>query len=278
MIKLTAFYTTPLGHLHKAIPFDAFIKGIKAPLNAISGKGCKPRFDVKGGISLQILKSCYRCSDALLIEQLNGNWQMQLFCGIQLKHGEQIKDKDIVGRWRSFLGKKLDMDKLQLGCVQHWRPSLQDTNAGFCDATVYESYIAYPTDAKLLWQACCDVYKMIKNQRKTLKLRHTRSNHEKRKAHYLSFVKRRKKSIRQSKKICRGLLKYLVRLLEQLQKLVKKYKTTTGNHKRFTTIEKLKEQQWKLHFGNELTVTDRIVSLHKDYVRPIIRGKEVKPV
>ncbi len=66
--------------------------------------------------------------------------------------------------------------------------------------------------------------------------------------------------------------------MDQLQQLVKKYKTTTGNHKRLKTIEKLKEQQWKLHFGKEATVPDRIVSLHKDYVRPIVRGKEVKPV
>ena len=62
----------------------------------------------------------------MLIEQLNGNWQMQLFCVIQLKHGQQIKDKDIVGRWRSFLGKKLDMDKLQMSCVQHWLPYLNN--------------------------------------------------------------------------------------------------------------------------------------------------------
>jgi hypothetical protein len=276
-VQLTAFYNTPLGQLHQAIPFDKFVKDIQAPLNAVSGKGCKPWFDVKGGIALQILKSYYRCSDAMLIEQFNGNWQMQLFCGILLKQGEQIKDKDIVGRWRSFLSKKLDMDKLQMSCVQHWRPYMQDTHAGFCDATVYESYIAYPTDAKLLWQACCDVYQMIKQQRKSLKLRHTRINHDKRKAQYLSFAKRRKKSIRQSKKTCRGLLKYLVRLLEQLQQLTARHKITVTSS-RFKTIEKLKEQQWKLHFGKEATVPDRIVSLHKDYVRPIVRGKEVKPV
>lgn len=117
----------------------------------------------------------------MLIEQLNGNWQMQLFCGILLRRGEQIKDKDIVGRWRSFLSQKLDMDKLQMSCVQHWRPYMQDTHAGFCDATVYESYIVYPTDAKLLWQACCNIYQMIKQHRKALGLRHTRINHEKRK-------------------------------------------------------------------------------------------------
>jgi hypothetical protein len=279
-LQLTAFYNTPLGHLYQAIPFDELSKQVPAPARAISDKGCKPWFDVKGGIALQILKSYYRCSDAMLIEQLNGNWQMQMFCGILLRQGEQIKDKDIVGRWRSHLSKKLDMDKLQLSCVQQWKPFMEHTHTGFCDATVYESYIEYPTDAKLLWRSCCDVYQMIKYKRKELKLRHTRINHEKRKAQYLSFAKRRKKSRRQSKKVCKLLLKYLVRLMDQLDELLQQHKAAlSGYHySRLNTITKVKEQQWQLHFGKQATVPNRIVSLHKPYVRPIVRGKEVKPV
>ena len=279
-LQLQAFYNTPLGELYQAIPFEALSKQVTAPRRTISDRGCKPWFDVKGGIALQILKSYYRCSDAMLIEQLNGNWQMQLFCGIRLKHDEQIKDKDIVGRWRSFLSQKLDIDKLQISCVQHWKPFMQHTHIGFCDATVFESYIDYPTDAKLLWKGCCDIYQMIKHKRRELKLRHTRINHQKRKDHYLSFAKRRKKSKRQSKKICKVLVKYLVRLLEQLEELLQKHKTVLSGYytNRRETISKMKDQQWHLHFGKQSTVPDRIVSLHKPYVRPIVRGKEVKPV
>lgn len=65
--------------------------------------------------------------------------------------------------------------------------------------------------------------------------------------------------------------------MEQLQLLADKYKITTSG-KRWKTIRQLKEQQWKLYFGKESKVPDRIVSLHKEYVRPIVRGKEVKPV
>jgi len=72
-IQMQAFYNTPLGALYKAIPFEALSKQIPKPKRALSGKGCKAWFDVKGGIALQILKSYYRISDALLIEQLNGN-------------------------------------------------------------------------------------------------------------------------------------------------------------------------------------------------------------
>jgi IS5 family transposase len=277
-LQLQAFYNTPLGELYQAIPFDSLVCNIAKPRRAISGKGCKPWFEVKGGIALQILKSYYRCSDTMLIEMLNGNWQMQMFCGIRLVNGEQIKDKDIVSRWRSYLGTKLDIDKLQISCAVHWKPYMQHTHSGFCDATVYESYITYPTDAKLLWRAISNVHLMIKDIRKRLKLRGSRTNHEKRKEQYLSFAKRRKKSKRQNKKMCRFLLKYLDRLLKQLDELTTKHKVAAGNGKRLKTIRQMREQQWKIYFGRQAKIPDRIVSLHKPYVRPIIRGKEVKPV
>src|SRR5918996_5167214 len=109
--QLLAFFHTPLGELYQAIPFSSLAEHIPQPRRAISGRGCKPWFDVKGGIALQILKSYYRCSDAMLIELLNGSWQMQMFCGIRLRDGEQIKDQDIVGRWRTYLGKYMNIDK-----------------------------------------------------------------------------------------------------------------------------------------------------------------------
>lgn len=120
---------------------------------------------------------------------------------------------------------------------------------------------------------------MIKNKRKELKLRHTRINHEKRKTQYLSFAKRRKKSRRQSKKIGKVLRRYLLRLMVQLGDFLQKYKAVLSpvQRNRLGTINRVKEQQWKLHFGGQATVPDRIVSLDKSYVRPI-RGKEVKPV
>jgi len=279
-IQLSAFYNTPLGQLYKAIPFESLVKQIPVPRGAVSGRGCKAWFDVKGGIALQVLKSYLRCSDAMLIELLNGSWQMQLFCGIRLLHGEQIKDKDIAGRWRSYLGRHLDIDKLQLSCVQHWKPYMQHTHSCFCDATVFESYIEYPTDAKLLWKGCCNIFEMIKTARKRARLRDTRTNHEKRKTQYLSFVKSRKKSRKRNKKMCKTLLRYLLRLINMLDQLMQAHTVIlpAQQNNRLRTIKNLLEQQWAFYYGNEATVPGRIVSLHKPYVRPIVRGKEVKPV
>ncbi len=122
-LQQQAFYNTPLGELYQAIPFESFSKHIPKPKQSISGEGCKPWFDVKGGIGSQVLKPYDRCSDALLVEQINGNWQMDLFCGILLLDNEHIKDKDMVGRWRSYPGQHLDRDKLQLDCEHTGSPS-----------------------------------------------------------------------------------------------------------------------------------------------------------
>ena len=54
-VQLAAFYNTPLGELYRAIPFDALSKQVPCPKHAISEKGCKPWFDVKGGMALQTL-------------------------------------------------------------------------------------------------------------------------------------------------------------------------------------------------------------------------------
>jgi IS5 family transposase len=50
------------------------------------------------------------------------------------------------------------------------------------------------------------------------------------------------------------------------------------NLNRLKTIRKIKQQQWSYYFGKESKIPDRIVPLNKPYVRPIIRGKEIKPV
>jgi transposase, IS5 family len=281
-IRFDAFYSTTLGHLYQSIPFENLAKQIPAPKKLLHGKGCKPWFDLKGGIALQILKSYLRCSDAMLVQHINGNWMMQMFCGIQLRGTEQIKDKDIVGRWRKYIGNHLDIDKLQIACVQYWRPYMEHVQAGLCDATVYESYITYPTDAKLIWRSCADVFAMLQDVRKRLKLRRSRSKHDKRHNDYLAVAKSKKKSRRKSKKLCKSLLKYLQRLQEQLGQLLKKHTgaiaLSNRQYNRLGTITKVKEQQWQIHFGNQSTVPARIVSLHKPHVRAIIRGKEVKPV
>ena len=106
------FINTDLGKLHQAIPFDALTQNIPAPKGARSGLGRKNLLTVKGGIALMLLKHYLGLSDEMLIERLNTDWSMQLFCGINLGT-KIIRNKNLVSDWRSYLGKHADIKQMQ---------------------------------------------------------------------------------------------------------------------------------------------------------------------
>jgi hypothetical protein len=148
------------------------------------------------------------------------------------------------------------------------------------DATVYESNIRYPTDAKLIWESIVKVHQILQQKRGLLKLRPNRSNYQKHKSNYLGYQRNRRKSKRKDKKLHKQLLKYLHRLLKGLQDLQTRHKLRLSNTeiKLINNVNTIYDQQHELLYGNRENVKHRIVSLSKPYVRPIIRGKEVKPV
>lgn len=276
------FLQTDVGQLYLAIPFDQLASEIPSPKRGISGKGCKPWFTVKGAIGLLILKHYLCCSDEMLIQRINTDWSLQLFCGIQLGPGERIKDTNLPSTWRGYIGRRLNIDGLQKQLATYWKPYMEERNISSQDATCYERRIDYPTDIKLLWKCCNEVYLILQMQRKALGLRKSRSNYDKQKIQYLSYQKRKKKTKRQERKLRKQLLKYLLRLMESQKDLKDKYgdlKFSLREVTRMKTIVKVYGQQHHKAYGNpDEPIKDRIVSLSQPYIRPIVRGKETKRV
>lgn len=274
-----AFYQNDLGRLHRSIPFKDLVAKIPSPPQSKSGRGRKPFLKVEGGIALLILKHYTCLSDEMLIDRLNTDWCMQYFCGVQL-NARRIKDKNLVSWWRCYIGHHLDIKELQSILITSWKPYMEQTHVTMMDATVYESNIRYPTDVKLVWESIGKVYQVIQAKRKSLKLRPSRSNYHKHKKNYLGYQRNRKKSKRKEKKLRKQLLKYLLRLLEGLQELQKRHEFNLSikERKLIGNIKTVYSQQHELLYGNRENVKQRIVSLHKPHVRPIIRGKEVRPV
>ncbi|MBD0378157.1 MAG: DDE transposase [Flavisolibacter sp.] len=274
------FLQTDVGQLYLAIPFDALAATIPPPRHSISGKGCKPWLDVKGGLALQFLKHYLCLSDALLMERINTDWSLQQFCGLQLKPHEVIRDTNLPAHWRSYLGGHLDIVALQKAFAAHWKAELTDTPISSQDATCYESRIAYPTAVKLVWQCCNKVYVRYQHLRKQTKQRQTRCNYQKWKQAFLEYQKSRKKTRTWEKRLLKKLLKFLHRLLE-LHKTIVEHKKINLSHKQkaqMLTITKVYEQQHQKVYGKVEQIKDRIVSLSKPYIRPIVRGKEAKAV
>lgn len=284
------FLRHPLGELYATIPFHLYESAIPY---AVPKTGPKPKFGLQGGIGLQILKAYYGFSDAKLIEQLNHNRMMQLFCGIRLKVGEQIKDEGVVSRWRMRVGRFLQdegvLRSIQLAHVSAWKEDLVDTKINIADATCYESYVRYPTDVKLLWECIEYLYKQMKIMSKYVCIPMLRSKYRDQKKNQLSYQKSRKKTYKKRQARKRSLLYLLNKYLDWLPYLIGLMKTRESERlnpcsiasnffDRIRTINKVYQQQ-QLHFNNpKAKIKDRIVSLAKPYLRPIVRGKETKRV
>lgn len=274
------FLQTDLGQLYVSIPFDALTATMPAPKHHISGKGCKPWFDVKGGIALQFLKHYLCISDELLIQRINTDWSMQYFCGIQLKATEVIKDTNLPSYWRGYIGRHLDIAAMQKEFAQCWKPDLNHTNISSEDATCYESRISFPTPVKLLWDCCNKVYLSYNLIRKQCKQRQSRCNYAQRRKEFLSYQKTKKKTKKAEKKLIKKLLKFLLRLLTLHKQIVtdKNVSLSGKQNAQLLTITKIYEQQHSKAYGEVAQIKDRIVSLSKPYIRPIVRGKEAKAV
>ena len=274
------FLQTDLGQLYLSIPFKSMAATIPLPKQQQSGKGCKPWFSVEGGIGLLILKHYLKLSDADLIQRINTDWAMQQFCGIHLKPTEMIKDINLPSYWRGYIGQYLDIDKLQIIAAHYWKPYMQETQISTEDATCYESNITYPTPVKIVWKSCNELYLAIQAIRKGLKLRESRCNYDKHKKSYLTYQKCKRKSKRKEKKLVKSLLKFLKRLLDLYVGLVQETGIRLSNKKSFrlNTITTVYEQQRMKIYGEVDKIKDRVVSLNKPYIRPIVRGKETKAV
>ncbi len=274
------FLQTDVGQLYQSIPFDALAATIPLPKHQRSGKGCKPWFDLRGGIALQFLKHYLGLSDALLIERINTDWSLQYFCGIQLKPGEVIKDTNLPSYWRGYIGSHLDIAAMQKILAAYWTPQISDTRISSEDATCYESRISFPTPVKLVW-SCCNKSHLIYNKlRKKAGLRDSRCNYQKWKTEFLCYQKTKRKTKKAEKRLLKKLLKFLLRILQLLQELCKQKGTglSLKQSSQIRTIIKVYEQQHDKVYGKTEQIKDRIVSLSKPYIRPIVRGKEAKAV
>ena len=281
------FLATPLGQLYQTIPF----RELAAQLPSKKSKaGVKGRFSASGGIGLQVLKHYFKVSDEKLIELVNTDWILQYFCGISIGKdaSKWIKDSEVVGRWRNYLGHHLEIDLAQKVLVEAWSDQMEQTQTNLSDATCIESYIRYPTDVKLLGEAIDYLWHQLKGLSRALQLPMLRTKYKEVKEARLAYQKQRRKTHKKRKRIKRRLLALLNKLLEytpiligmwkRTELLIPTYPVKQNFFKRLSTIKKVYTQQQQLFDYPGSKVKDRIVSIAKPYLHPIVRGKENKRV
>ena len=273
---LNRFERSDLGKIHASVPWDELVKsfGLKS-----SVKGPTSIFSPRGKLALMFLKNYSGCSDRRLIEQLNSNIDYQFFCDLHLGISHRLDNYKIVSEIRCELSRKLKIDKVQQVLASHWKPLMDQTNCMVVDATCYESEVRYPTDQKLLWESVEWTYGQMKLICKYQKIKLPRSKYLKWKERYYVYSRKKRKSSKERTVLTRSLLKLLKKLnglldsIESQQQL----QMPARYEKRRKIIRKIYRQQRQL-FTTGSQPKGRIVSIAKDYIRPIVRGKETKLV
>ena len=277
--KLYLFKLTSLGQIHQTIPWESLSSCL--PEEDDSKPGPKPWFSNQGMLALMFLKHLLDTSDEKLIERFNTDWSLQLFCGKLLSETEKVRDTGIVSKVRGYIADHADWQQLQEALLTHWKADMNLTSLLLMDATVYESYIRFPTDVKLLWESCVWVYeKLLFKICKLLFIKRPRNKYIDQKRKQQAYFKLRRKSYKKGRKRHKSLLYLLEKGLGQLQEVLNSHPSadlTELQHSYVETIKKVLAQQKQLALDPQAKITDRIVSLHKPYIRTIKRGKENKP-
>jgi hypothetical protein len=271
------FLESELGNIYQVIPWDGLIKVLKLKEPR---KGRASYFSPQGKLALMFLKAYTSLSDRKLIELLNGSIDYQLFCGIFLGP-EKLVDFKFVSKIRTELSSKLQLSETQYILARAWKPYIKQPNVVLEDATCYESYVRYPTNVKLLWECVDWMYGQMKRTCKHLKIPTPRTKYLEQKDKYFAYMRKRKKSWKETTKRTRSLLYLLNKLIAEQKKIEDQHRIwitfPEKYYKKKRVIHKVLSQQKQI-FRTRKSVPDRIVSIAKSYVRPIIRGKEVKSV
>ena len=276
------FLVSDLGQIYQVIPWDELVSvgGLREkPL------GKKAFFSPAGKLGLKLLrrflflKNYSGLSDEKLLSTLNGSLHYQFFCSVLVDPTDCLKHRQLVSHIRGELAHLLPLEAIQKVLARYWEGHMSDTTTVLVDATCYESEVRYPTDVKLLWESVSWLYDYLRLLRRSLGQQMIRTKYRKWAARYGSYSRKRKPRVKKRNQLKRGLLRLLNKLIKALEEIENTHFEILEikDLHRIHTIKKVYEQQAELFYKGEKP-KQRIVSLAKDYLRPIVRGKENKPV
>ncbi len=246
--------------------------------------GRKSYFSPEGKLALMFLKAYTGLSAPKLMEQLNANIHYQIFCGIRINSNNPLTNYKLIDDIALELSNRLKIQSLQEALAEAWKPYMKNFDTLYTDATCYESAMRYPTDAKLLWECIEKVYPMMCGASRELGIHRMRTKYLDVSRGNMAYVKQRRHTQKQTRKIIRRLLDLLGKILAELRRLDRENPCIgLFSERQLTEIEtvtKIYRQQLNhQESGNaKESIPNRIVSVNKPYVRPIVRGKETRKV
>ena len=280
------FKQSELGRIKRLLPLHE----LAASCGLMSGslrpkRGRRSYFTPEGKVALMFLKMYTQLSFPKLLEQLNGNIHFQIFCDVSIDPLRPLTNYKLLDDIAAELAGKMKIQELQEQLAKAWKPWMKDLDTMYTDATCYESEMRYPTDQKLLWEGIEKAYAMMCRMSERLGIHRPRTKYLDVEKANLTYRKQRRHSKSQTKKITRRLVDLLGKILREVRKMEREHpkedKLLTVREKNDLAIITKMYRQQKNHFRSgdaRESIPDRIVSISKPYVRPIVRGKEARNV
>jgi len=261
------------------IPWDDLEDDYEKYFSERIGRPAKDGRLVLGALMLRHIKDV---SDEEIELQIQESPYLQAFCGLEDFQTGKLFDESSLSRLRKRMGAKFFKELEKKTYAVLIKKKIIRGKGLLVDATVFPESIRYPSDAGLLNQAREWLVKKIDQIGRKVGER-KRTYKRKARQEYLSFSKKRRKAKQAVEKIKKALLQYVRRNLHQIEELMM-IAQARGEaiglevRKRLEIVRRVYEQQRKMYREKRRQAEDRIVSLHKPEVRPIIRGKAGKKV
>lgn len=247
---------------------------------ADNGRPAKPS---RLKVGLLILKHLYKLSDEDAVLALKRNFYAQYLCNVSWEKNHKLLNPSSLSKFRKQIGVEgvKVIEQEVLNSLQ--RTKLLKGRKLVCDTTVVPANIAYPTDVSLLEKVRRKAIKYL-DSAKQFSNKRFRTYKRTAKKIFVQYQKIRHHTTKSRRRVQKKLIQFSKRNLAQLKEVVDDITASSDS-----CISKVKERllqeaqafihtasaiiDQQKHIYRGLKVKERMVSIHKPHIRPIVRGK-----
>lgn len=273
------------------INWDEIEKKYAVIFNGCNGQVAKPARMALGAL---IIQAEYGYSDEETVKQIQENPYLQYFCGMPGYTNEKPFDSSAMVRFRKRITADtlIDINNMFIEHADAQRVEKADkqdekeqerlngnTGTMIVDATCAPVRIKYPTDSGLLNTAREKLENIIDSLHQSAGGQKPRTYRKKAHKDFLNISKNKRPTKKAVRRAVKKQLQYVVRDLKYIQRYLEQGKKLSERQQRdYAVAIRIYEQQKQMFDTNTHSISDRIVSFHQPYIRPIVRGKTNKPV
>ena len=273
----------------QTIPWKEIEKRYAALFTNRKGNVAKP---LRLALGACIIQAEYGYSDEEITLQIQENPYLQYFCGYAGYDDSKLPfDPSLMVYFRKrltpeVLGEINEMILRDAAKTEEKKDDNDDDDEGSgnsgtlkIDATCAPSNIRYPQDVSLLNEARENAEKLLDVLHDPADGKKPRSYRKKARKDYLNYIRSKKHTAKKTRTAIRKQLNYLKRDLNSIDAKLSMGKIVTERQMfRLETLHKIYNQQKYMYDNKVHSVPDRIVSVSRPFVRPIVRGKAGTPV